>query len=998
MSLSTYMTLDQEFEDLLIAISCDPIGQKMLTLSGISLDKIDMGLQSHNYFQHNWQEEKIDHNANSNNIGPINYSLEVSKPPMKLIGLYLLHRYLRKDHSVEEADRLIKNILYGTYYFHDASGVGIQIPYSYDGAEVVTIRHRGTIHNMSIASLYEMLKGESLYEENGAVWYNPIGLEVLDQGEWVAVTHLMKKVNTRKMIEVSLADGSHQLITDNHPMITTEGEVDAGDLSLRDTLETLTPYWNSTLKTFRDFDLDGDLGYLIGIFVGEGWTYDDGIHRVAYISQKPETEISEKIETILDRLSIKWHRAKSQESKIVSTSRRLFDLLTMSKLGANAKDKSLPYYWPEAPKEFLVGMIAGIIDAEGSLGGVSRNIPQIRMTGRSTILQLRQILTVLGCSSSVTASGPYNRDGSYKGNNRIYSITLKMSNEILSAVKEHSVKMYGVEQISSRGQHKLAETGIVSVRKLVEHPVDVDYVYDMTTETGTFTCNGIHSHNCYAYSTFWIMTNGIPWGQLKSLPPKRARSFIAQVAEVTMDLSQDFAGAIAPADVIMAYSYYAKKEGLKRKEIENDFQSLVHILNKQFRPGGQSPFTNISCFDKVSAEKLFGDMVMPDGSKLDIEYAMKIQDIVLSWICQGDPISKGPYRFPITTTNVTKDDHNNVIDREYLYEVCEKNLKYGNLNIHIAEGAKMASCCRLINDPERMRQFKTDTFGNGGLNIGSHRVININLPRQALASEGNWDKFYTGLSQAMDDVKELLICHREKILKKRIDQGFLKVFTYGMASMGQFFSTIGFEGVPDALDFMGATDHHVRMERELEIMEFMENRCIQYSKETGYAFNLEEVPGEGAAVSMCSKDKILFEGQVDRDLYSNQFVPLTEDMHLLERIRVVGQCQDVVSGGSILHLNMKERFTNPELMMSLIEYAVKMGVTHMAINYGDSICENGHWSPGMTKFCKHCDGEIVDNLTRVVGYFVPVSSWNPTRQLEFKKRFWGGEDNYVARK
>lgn len=629
MSIINQMTFDPEFEDLIVALSCDPIGQRMLELTGISRDKLDMGQQSHNYFKSNWQEEKIDHNANSNNIGPINYSLELSKPQMKAIGLYLLHRYLRKDHSVDEANRLLKNIIYGTYYFHDASGVGIQVPY------------------------------------------------------------------------------------------------------------------------------------------------------------------------------------------------------------------------------------------------------------------------------------------------------------------------------------------------------------------------------CSAYSTFWVMGNGIPWGQLKSLPPKRARSFISQVAEVTMDLSQDFAGAIAPADVIMAYSYYAKREGLSEKDIENDFQSLVHILNKQFRPGGQSPFTNFSFFDKTSAQKLFGEMVMPDGSLFDVDFALAVQDIVLTWLCKGDPLTKGPYRFPITTANVTKDANNDIVEPEALLDFCEKNLKYGNLNLHFAEGTKLASCCRLVNDPERMKQFRTDTFGNGGINIGSTRVVALNLPRQAYMAHGNFEIFLEGLAEAMDDVKELLICHRERILKKRIEQGFLKAFTHGLARLSNFFMTFGYTGIADAIAIMGITDYEERKKMSLMITEFMEARVLQYSKETGFAFNLEEIPGEGAVVNLCNKDKVLFDDAVTVDMYANQFVPLTEEMGLVKRIDFVGACQETVSGGSILHLNLKERFVNAQQMVDLITYAVKQGVIHMAINYGDSICEDGHWSPGIVRTCAQCGKEIVDHQTRIVGYYVQVSTWGTKRQEEFKKRFWSGEDNYV---
>jgi ribonucleoside-triphosphate reductase len=95
--------------------------------------------------------------------------------------------------------------------------------------------------------------------------------------------------------------------------------------------------------------------------------------------------------------------------------------------------------------------------------------------------------------------------------------------------------------------------------------------------------HGIQVPYCFAFSTTNIMLEGRPYGQLHSLPPKRADSFMAQVIETTMDLSQEFAGAVAPSDLIVNYCYYAKREQLSDKAILNDFQKFVHVMNNKFR-------------------------------------------------------------------------------------------------------------------------------------------------------------------------------------------------------------------------------------------------------------------------------------------------------------------------------------------------------------------------------------------------------------------------------
>lgn len=100
---------------------------------------------------------------------------------------------------------------------------------------------------------------------------------------------------------------------------------------------------------------------------------------------------------------------------------------------------------------------------------------------------------------------------------------------------------------------------------------------------------------CWAFSTTILMTEGRPYGQLHSLPAKRADSFVAQVIETTMDLSQEFAGAIAPSDLIINYAWFAKREGLNDHAILNDLQKFVHVVNNKFRATGQSPSTKAAC-------------------------------------------------------------------------------------------------------------------------------------------------------------------------------------------------------------------------------------------------------------------------------------------------------------------------------------------------------------------------------------------------------------------
>jgi ribonucleoside-triphosphate reductase len=533
-----------------------------------------------------------------------------------------------------------------------------------------------------------------------------------------------------------------------------------------------------------------------------------------------------------------------------------------------------------------------------------------------------------------------------------------------------------------------------------DHPLEVANELLTDVITGEYYVHdssgiGIQIPYCYAWSTMWVAENGIPYGQLPSQPPKHARSFVGQVAEVTMDLSQEFAGAVAPADMLIVYSYFAKKEELTDKEIENDLQSFVHIMNKQFRPGGQSPFTNLSILDRENMESLFGDAIFPDGSKLDLDFAMHVQDVFLEWFSQGNPTTGEPYRFPVTTMNITKDENGKVIDLDFLFKLAYYNTKLGAFNIHSGERAKLAMCCRFINDPETMANFKTDTFGNGGLNIGSHRIVAMNMPRYAYQAS-SVEEFLVILGERMERAAKILHTHRTRILQKRIEQGFLRAFTVGIASLESMFSTIGTIGFPEAIEALGvpliAPDGYTlnpeAKELQVEILKFMDKKRTDLSKRYGVPFNIEEVPGESAAINLRNKDAILFDGNVHpRSLYSNQFIPVTVPVSKKDRIEATGEYMRYMTGGSILHLNVDEAIKDPMVMYEVMKYMIESGVDHFAINYGFSRCVKGHSCTGIHNLCPECLSMIEDYLTRIVGYFVPVSTWNRERRVnDFGKR------------
>jgi ribonucleoside-triphosphate reductase len=177
-----------------------------------------------------------------------------------------------------------------------------------------------------------------------------------------------------------------------------------------------------------------------------------------------------------------------------------------------------------------------------------------------------------------------------------------------------------------------------------------------------------------------------------------------------------------------------------------------------------------------------------------------------------------------------------------------------------------------------------------------------------------------------------------------------------------------------------------------EVLDFIEEYIEETSKITGHSLNSEEVPAESVAIKLCKKDKIVI-GEENNPfmMYSNQFIPLVVPASIPERIKITGKFMDRMSGGAILHINLQEQIKDSNTMKKLIEYAVKNGVSHFAINYAFGTCENNHITVcGNAKTCPICGATITDWMTRIVGYFVHTTSWEPTRRnWEFPKRQFG---------
>ena len=528
---------------------------------------------------------------------------------------------------------------------------------------------------------------------------------------------------------------------------------------------------------------------------------------------------------------------------------------------------------------------------------------------------------------------------------------------------------------------------------------------------------------CWALDASKIVLEGRKFGQLPSAPVHRVDSYISALDETVHQMSSHLAGAIAVGTFFLDIAHILiykqrvpfekiKSDATMRKYIENCFQTFVHSVNHLSRNGVESPFTNISLFDRVKLKGLVGpenygwyfankkEVALDNGledkmsseewQEFVINYIIELQEIYAKFHEKGDPLNNGiPYRFPVTTMNISKDDDDKVLDEKFFDFVCQRDIT--RFNIFTSKGTKVASCCRLINDAELLDMGSSvNSFGGSTVSMGSHRVVTINFAR--IAYEANsMEDFYHILDKRIRGAAKVLKAHKV-LIGKMEEKGLEPFITRGWIRMDRLFSTFGILGVVEAKKIL-ETKFADQIEDGQDVMKdylvYLNKHSQEYAKELGLFSNIEQIPGESYAVRLATVDNLIFdEDIIDAPLYANQFVPLWEDATIWEKLEADGKYNQLLTGGGIVHAQLGSK-TTPSQNRKIIEYAIKCGCEHFVLNSVYSKCPKcGAVYDHKVASCSKCGhNEHMEYYSRVVGFFVPVDSWNPTRRnWEFQRR------------
>ncbi|WP_456486105.1 ribonucleoside triphosphate reductase [Hydrogenimonas sp.] len=549
----------------------------------------------------------------------------------------------------------------------------------------------------------------------------------------------------------------------------------------------------------------------------------------------------------------------------------------------------------------------------------------------------------------------------------------------------------------------------------------LDKIY--SKEEGYAHRNGdyhIHDLDCLSgYCAGWSLRvlldegfNGVR-GRVESRPPSHFREALGQMANFLGILQSEWAGAQAFSSFDTYLAPYVFKDKLDYSEIKKAVRSFVYNLNVPAR-WGQSPFTNITIdwtvpedlkeqiptknqhhlFEEVNDETLLEEAKKRDSgvkSLKDLQYRHFQKEMNLinrayyEVMTEGDSTGQ-PFTFPIPTVNITEDfdwygentdilfENTAKIGSSYFQNFIGSQYIRGENGELIPNeeaykpGHVRSMCCRLQLDLRELLKRGGGLFGSAEM-TGSIGVVTINMARLGYLYKGDKEGLLTRLEELMDMASSTLEKKRV-FIQDLYDRGLFPYTKRYLPGFNNHFSTIGINGMNEMIrNFTSDTDHIASESGQrfaIEILDFMRTKLKKYQEDTGNLYNLEATPAEGTTYRFAKEDKkrypnILQAGMEENIYYTNSSqipVDWTEDP--FEALMLQDELQCKYTGGTVLHLYMRERISSAQTCRNLVKKVItNFRLPYITITPLFSVCPKHGYIPGEHEYCPKCDEEIL---------------------------------------
>ncbi|HAQ8742646.1 TPA: anaerobic ribonucleoside-triphosphate reductase, partial [Enterococcus faecium] len=456
--------------------------------------------------------------------------------------------------------------------------------------------------------------------------------------------------------------------------------------------------------------------------------------------------------------------------------------------------------------------------------------------------------------------------------------------------------------------------------------------------------------NCCLIDFKGMLNNGFKIGNAEVESPKSIQTATAQISQIIANVaSSQYGGCSADrTDELLApfaelnYKKHLKdaeewidsperqKEYAKaktKKDIFDAMQSLEYEINTLFTSNGQTPFTSLG----------FGL-----GENW---FEREIQKAILQIRINGLGSEKRTAIFPKLIFTLKKGVNLNPEDPNYdikqlALECATKRMYPDILNydkiVELTGSFKVPMGCRSFL--QGWKDENGQEVNVGRMNLG---VVTLNLPRIAIESKGDQNKFWQLLSDRLEIMKDALL-YRVERCKEAIPANAPILYMYGAFgkrlsrtdSVNELFKnrratvSLGYIGLYEVASAFFGGEWETNPEAKaftLDIVKELKANADAWGDEYGYHFSVYSTPSESLTDRFCRLDTEKFgiiENITDKEYYTNSFhYDVRKNPTPFEKLEFEKDYPKYCSGGFIHYCEYPMLQQNPKALEAVWDFA-----------------------------------------------------------------------------
>lgn len=572
------------------------------------------------------------------------------------------------------------------------------------------------------------------------------------------------------------------------------------------------------------------------------------------------------------------------------------------------------------------------------------------------------------------------RDAQSELMDAVEEILVETNKENANISNSPSAKML---QIASAASKKYYLSRLIPEAQAQAHMNGDIHIHDLDFYGKTLTCVQIPLGR--------LLKEGFDNGHGYIRTPKRPASATALAAIILQSSQNDMHGGQAFPFFDTDIAEFVK--GVSDNEVYQAMEAFIYNLNSMHsRAGAQVPFSslNIGTDTSPEARSVVKNLLLAYEKGLGRGENPIFPNIIFR-VKEGINLNEGDPNYDLFKLAIRVAARR--LNPTFSFMDSSFNSPYG------AEVSYMGCRTRVIgnvNGPEISE-------GRGNLSFTT-----INLPRVAIKSGTNIDKFYRELEKVINLTVEQLH-HRYTVqakLKVRdmpflmgqglyIDSKGLKPDDYIEEVIKHGTLSVGFIGLAETLTALVGKHHGESADAHelgIQIVEFMRKLMEDATRKYQLNYTLLATPAEGLSGRFVRMDRREFghvPGVTDREYYTNSFhVPVDYDISLFDKVEVEGAYHKFCNAGHITYVEFPSPpINNLEAIESILRHMKDSDIGYAGINFPVDYCMGCSYTAVINSDeCPMCGSPEIKRVRRITGYLSTVDRFNDAKQAELNDR------------